>query len=68
MTSLHLSEPLPRVFNKPDHKNCKSLYSTIILPAEDAAVRLWTTSHTKKEQLQAGKDIIALHLVRYLLI
>ncbi len=71
MTSLHFSQSLPRaedVFNEPDHENCKSLYSTIILPAEDAAVRLWTTSRTSIVQQRARNDIIALRLVGYLLI
>ncbi len=68
MASFNFGQPLPRVedvFNDPDHENCKSLYATMILPAEEATVRLLRTSNN---QNLARRDIIALRLVGYLLI
>ncbi len=71
MAPLNIGQALPRaedVFNDPGHENCKSLYATMILPAEDAAVRNSTAVRTKTDQNRARKDIIALRLVGYLLI
>ncbi|KAI0757946.1 hypothetical protein C8Q74DRAFT_1451960 [Fomes fomentarius] len=65
MTSFGFGQSLPPaqdVFNEPDHENCKSLYATIILPAEAAAVRLLPTSDL------ARRDLVVLRLVGYLLI
>ncbi|KAI0760556.1 hypothetical protein C8Q74DRAFT_1451463 [Fomes fomentarius] len=71
MTSFLFGQPLPRaedVLNDPGQENCKSLYATMILPAEDAAVTILVTARTKTDHIRARRDIISLRLVGYLLI